>query len=144
MMRSTSQGSGSCNRSHSHGSLERNPNRARSGKVPHWCGCGMRPVLRWSGTEANPERPFFGCPNYNSSGNRWCELFVWANGVEEEDMIGRHETENSIEYWKMNVGWKISAIEAEIRNLKIWNSTLSFFLVLFVVVAIGYALGVRK
>ncbi|QHN97657.1 Zinc finger GRF-type protein [Arachis hypogaea] len=132
MMRSTSQCSGSCNRSHSHGSLDRNPNRARSGKVPHWCGCGMRPVLRWSGTEVNPERPFFGCPNYNTSGNRWCGLFVSTNVV-EEDMTGRRENENSIEYWKMNVGWKISAIEAEIRILKVWN-----------IIAIGYALGVGK
>ncbi|QHO42970.1 Zinc finger GRF-type protein [Arachis hypogaea] len=130
MMRSTSQSSRSCNRSHLHESLGRNLNRVRTGKVPHWYGCGMRPILRWSGTETNPERPFFGCPNYNTSENRWCELFVWTND-EEEDMTERHENENSIEYWKMNVGQKISAIEAEIRILKIWN-----------IVVIGYGLGV--
>ncbi|MED6149000.1 hypothetical protein PIB30_058266 [Stylosanthes scabra] len=65
MLGSSSHVYGSLSRSHSHGSLVRTPNRARSGKVPYWCGCGMRPVLRWSGTEANTERPFFGCPNYN-------------------------------------------------------------------------------
>ncbi|XLR35910.1 hypothetical protein S83_063810, partial [Arachis hypogaea] len=54
-----------------------------------------------------------------TSRNRWCRLFVWANGMEEEDMTGKHETENSIEYWKMNMGWMISAIEAEIRILKV-------------------------
>ncbi|QHO60252.1 Zinc finger GRF-type protein [Arachis hypogaea] len=75
MLKSTSQGSGSCSRSRSHGSVARNPNRARTGKVPHWCNCGMRPVLRWSGTEANSEKPFFRCPNYNTFGKRWCEHF---------------------------------------------------------------------
>ncbi|RYQ96211.1 hypothetical protein Ahy_B08g091855 [Arachis hypogaea] len=31
------------------------------------CGCGSRPVLKWSGTYANLWRPFFGYPNYNIS-----------------------------------------------------------------------------
>ncbi|QHN97259.1 Zinc finger GRF-type protein [Arachis hypogaea] len=62
MTGSTSQDSGKCNRSHSHGSLERNQNRGRAEKIPQWCSCGMRPVLCWSGTEANLERLFFGCP----------------------------------------------------------------------------------
>ncbi|MED6126433.1 hypothetical protein PIB30_078377 [Stylosanthes scabra] len=83
MLGSNSVVSGSCSRSRSHGSLARSPNRARYGKVPYWCGCGMCPVLRWSGTEANPDRLFFGCPNYNTAGKRWCGLFVWAD-VEEE------------------------------------------------------------
>ncbi|QHO08241.1 Zinc finger GRF-type protein [Arachis hypogaea] len=108
-MRSTCQNFESCNRSHSHGSLGKNLNRARSGKV-HWCGCGMRPVLRWSGIETNPERPFFGCPNYNTSRNRWCGLFVWTNGKEEEDMTDRHENKNSIEHWNMNVVVVISYV----------------------------------
>ncbi|MED6199946.1 hypothetical protein PIB30_080588, partial [Stylosanthes scabra] len=49
MLGSSSHVSGSSSRSRSHGSLARTSNRARSGKIPHWCGCGMRPVLRWSG-----------------------------------------------------------------------------------------------
>ncbi|MED6174956.1 hypothetical protein PIB30_073915 [Stylosanthes scabra] len=65
MLGSSSHVSGSSSSSRSHESLAKTPNRARSGKVSQWCGCGMRPVLRWSGTESNPERPFFGCPNYN-------------------------------------------------------------------------------
>ncbi|XLR10612.1 hypothetical protein S83_038550, partial [Arachis hypogaea] len=53
-----------------------------------------------------------------TAGNRWCGIFVWTNDKEEEYMIRRHENKNSIEHWKMNVGWRISAIEAEIRILE--------------------------
>ncbi|MED6143462.1 hypothetical protein PIB30_006414 [Stylosanthes scabra] len=37
--------SGSHSRSRPHGSFANSQDRARSGKVPHWCGCGKRPVL---------------------------------------------------------------------------------------------------
>ncbi|QHN79047.1 F-box protein [Arachis hypogaea] len=61
----------------------KNAHRDRGGKVPHWCGCGLRPILRWSGTDSNSERPFYGCSNYNTTGKKWCGFFKWAD-VEEE------------------------------------------------------------
>ncbi|MED6211152.1 hypothetical protein PIB30_070892 [Stylosanthes scabra] len=57
-------------------STTRTPIRSRATRVSEWGGCGCRPVLRWSGTESNPNKPFYGCPNYNTSGKRWCRLFV--------------------------------------------------------------------
>ncbi|QHN97478.1 Zinc finger GRF-type protein [Arachis hypogaea] len=65
MLGSSSQGSGSSSRSRSHGGWVKNAHRDRGGKVPHWCGCESRAILRWSGTDSNPKRPFYGCPNYN-------------------------------------------------------------------------------
>ncbi|QHO01512.1 Zinc finger GRF-type protein [Arachis hypogaea] len=55
MLRSSNQSSGSSGRSHSHGGWMKNTHGDRGGKVPHWCGCGLRPILRWSGTDSNPE-----------------------------------------------------------------------------------------
>ncbi|QHO13088.1 Zinc finger GRF-type protein [Arachis hypogaea] len=55
MMSSGSQPVVSSARSRSHGASLRNLNGGRLGKIPNWCGCGMRPVLRWSGTNANPD-----------------------------------------------------------------------------------------
>ncbi|MED6116549.1 hypothetical protein PIB30_101300 [Stylosanthes scabra] len=107
----------SCNR-RSNGSFARSPNRSRPRKVPHWCGCGMRPILRWSGMDANPERPFFGCPNYNTAGNRWCGLFVWADCEEENGMIGKFDNQNGTDLWKRNLGWRIDNVEDEIGKLK--------------------------
>ncbi|MED6110942.1 hypothetical protein PIB30_047696 [Stylosanthes scabra] len=117
--------SGNSSRSRSHGSLARSPNQARSGKVRHWCGCGMRPVLRWSGTEANPDRPFFGCPNYNIAGKRWCGLFVWADVEEEECMPGKNEEQYGSEFLKKNLSCRISNIEDLIRKLKRWIGVLT-------------------
>ncbi|MED6107156.1 hypothetical protein PIB30_011424 [Stylosanthes scabra] len=45
MLGSSSLAFGSYSRSRSHGSFARSRNRARSGKVPWWCNCGMRLVL---------------------------------------------------------------------------------------------------
>ncbi|RYR76971.1 hypothetical protein Ahy_A01g001464 [Arachis hypogaea] len=66
------------------GHRTRTQSRSRKFGVPEWCGCGCRPVLRWSGTDSNPNKPFFGCPNYNKSGKRWCRLFVWADIGQDE------------------------------------------------------------
>ncbi|RYR30078.1 hypothetical protein Ahy_B01g054906 [Arachis hypogaea] len=55
--------------------------------LPNRCGCGSGPVLKWLGTEANPGRPFYGCPNYNSVGKRWCGLFMWADKVLDEEEV---------------------------------------------------------
>ena len=49
------------------GHRTRTQSRSRRSGVPEWCGCGCQRVLRWSGTDSNPNKPFFGCPNYNVS-----------------------------------------------------------------------------
>ncbi|RYR26706.1 hypothetical protein Ahy_B02g061007 [Arachis hypogaea] len=46
-------------------STTRTPSRNRASRVPERCGCEKRPVLRWSRTDTHPNKPFFGCPNYN-------------------------------------------------------------------------------
>ncbi|RYR47810.1 hypothetical protein Ahy_A07g033774 [Arachis hypogaea] len=85
-MASASNAVGSSNNPRSFGSIMRRMNKNRNSRLPEWCGCGSRPVLRWSATDSNPERPFVGCPNYNIS-KRWCELFLWVDKIFEEDVI---------------------------------------------------------
>ncbi|MED6135581.1 hypothetical protein PIB30_047844 [Stylosanthes scabra] len=97
--------------SRSQGSWVKTPSRGRVTKVPQWCGCGLRPVLRWSGTEQNPDRPFYGCANYNTFGQRWCGLFVWADGEEDNSMVGRHQFEVKIDQGKMNLWFRVSKLE---------------------------------
>ncbi|MED6220313.1 hypothetical protein PIB30_043671 [Stylosanthes scabra] len=130
----------SCSR-RSHGSFARSPNRSRSGNVPQWYGCGMRPVLRWSGTDANPDRPFFGCPNYNTAGNTWCGMFVWADYEEVDSLTGKKDTQNGTDFWKNNWGRRIANAEDEIRKLKRWNFVLTLIYVVLVFVMIGYIMG---
>ncbi|MED6113852.1 hypothetical protein PIB30_074713 [Stylosanthes scabra] len=104
-------------------STTRTPNRSRANRMPDWCGCGCRPVLRWSGTESNPNKPFFGCPNYNNSGKRWCGLFVWAD-LGGEEMIGREDPIIETDMGKLNLAWRIGKLETEMRTQKLYMSVL--------------------
>ncbi|RYQ85522.1 hypothetical protein Ahy_B10g105091 [Arachis hypogaea] len=124
MIGSSSQGSGSSSRSRSHGTWARTTNRIRAGKVPQWRGCEMRPILRWSGTDANSERSFFVL--LQTIGKRWCRLFVWAD-EEDEAIVGRVDSARDVDHWKMNLSWTIRNLEADVRVLKIWNCVLSLF-----------------
>ncbi|QHO02181.1 Zinc finger GRF-type protein [Arachis hypogaea] len=95
MLGSSSQGSGNSSRTRSHSGWVKNTHRDRGdrgGKVPHWCSCGLRPILWWTGTNSNPERPFYGCSNYNTTGKRWCDFFNWADVEKEEAIVGRNES----------------------------------------------------
>ncbi|QHO21310.1 Zinc finger GRF-type protein [Arachis hypogaea] len=95
MMSSGSQAAVSSARSRSHGAFMKNLNGGRLGKISDWCGCGIRPVLRWFGTNANPERPFYGCLNYNNFGRMWCSFFMWTNGEEEQSLVGKTQPTSS-------------------------------------------------
>ncbi|QHN88799.1 Zinc finger GRF-type protein [Arachis hypogaea] len=71
-MASASNAAGSSNNPRSFGSIMRRMNRNRDTRLPEWCACGSRLVLRWSMTDSNPRRPFVGCPNYNVRGSVGC------------------------------------------------------------------------
>ncbi|QHO00882.1 Zinc finger GRF-type protein [Arachis hypogaea] len=96
MLGSSSQDSGSSSRACLHSGWVKNAHRDRGGKIPHWCGCGLRPILRWSETDSNPKRPFYGYSNYNTTGKRWCDFFKWADVEEEEVIVGRNESSSGI------------------------------------------------
>ncbi|RYR40154.1 hypothetical protein Ahy_A09g045838 [Arachis hypogaea] len=110
-MASTSNAAGSSNNPRSFESIMRRMKRNREARLPEWCACGSRPVLRWSGTDFNPGRPFLGCPNYNVSiitvGNKWCGLFLWVDKVLEDVMPCDDRTRYSVddEEWKMKMAW---------------------------------------
>ncbi|MED6173210.1 hypothetical protein PIB30_057145 [Stylosanthes scabra] len=101
-------------------STTRTPNRSRATRVPDWCGWGGGPVLRWSGIESNPNKPFFGCLNYNMSTffKIWCELFVWANRGKE--MIGKEDPTMKTNIGKLNLAWRIGKLETEMRTQKLY------------------------
>ncbi|RYR37541.1 hypothetical protein Ahy_A09g042417 [Arachis hypogaea] len=90
----------------------RSSSGSKASGVPQWYGCGCRPTLRWSTTEANPNKPFFGCPNYNINGKRWCGLFVWAD-IGEEDLREKVISTVDGDQVRVDLAWKIGKIEAE-------------------------------
>ncbi|RYR55350.1 hypothetical protein Ahy_A06g030586 [Arachis hypogaea] len=54
--------------------ITRTPNRSRRSGLLEWCSYDCRPIFKWSGVDSNPNKQFYSCPNYNTSGKRWCEL----------------------------------------------------------------------
>ncbi|RYR65123.1 hypothetical protein Ahy_A03g011109 [Arachis hypogaea] len=126
MIGSSSKSVGSSSNQRSNGGWR--TTRSREELFPEWCGCGFRPVLRWSGTYVNPGRLFFGCPNYNVK--CWqevvCGLFVWANEFYKEgESRGRVVPKNeNDEEWRMNFAWKIGSLESDVRALKLGGTLL--------------------
>ncbi|QHO31741.1 Zinc finger GRF-type protein [Arachis hypogaea] len=59
--------SGRSNRSSATRNWKKNNVHSQRLAVSEWCGCGCRPILRWSRTKTHPNKLFFGCPNYNLS-----------------------------------------------------------------------------
>ncbi|RYQ86403.1 hypothetical protein Ahy_B10g106074 [Arachis hypogaea] len=116
----------------------RSSSRSRASGVPQWCGCGCRPILRWSTTEANPNKSFFGCPNYNINGKRWCGLFVWAD-IGEEDLRGKVISTVDGDQVRVDLTWRIGKIEAEVRTQKMYILVLA----LFIVFVVGFMLVVK-
>ncbi|RYQ94161.1 hypothetical protein Ahy_B08g089042 [Arachis hypogaea] len=95
-------------------SNSRSSSRSRASGVLQWCGCGCRPVLRWSTTEANPNNPFFGCPNYNVNAN-----------IGEEDLRGRVMSTMDGDQVRVDLAWRIGKIEAESTAINSGHKTKS-------------------
>ncbi|QHN98248.1 Zinc finger GRF-type protein [Arachis hypogaea] len=116
-----STGGGSSVRFPSSWNRSRTQTKSRRSAPPEWCGCGCRPVLRWSGTDSNPNKPFYGCPNYNTSGKRWCGLFVWADSVNEEQV---EKSESCGDEVKINVDWRLRRLEEDVQMQKVMTQLL--------------------
>ncbi|MED6174415.1 hypothetical protein PIB30_068752 [Stylosanthes scabra] len=108
-------------------STTRTPSRSRATGVPEWCGCGCRPVLRWLGTKSNPNKPFFGCPNYNWKEVVW--VVLWAD-VGGEEMFGKEDLTMDIDQGKLNLAWRMEKLEAELRTLKLYIVVLMLVVIL--------------
>ncbi|RYQ88459.1 hypothetical protein Ahy_B09g095637 [Arachis hypogaea] len=131
-------GAGSSISSPSNGHRTRTQSRSKRSGVPEWCGCCCRPVLRWSRTDSNPNKPNFGCPNYNTSGKRWCGFFVWAD-TRQDEPIEKPESYGDNHEVKMNFDWRLGRLEEDVRNKKLVNQLLELAMsVLVVLMAILY------
>ncbi|RYR43510.1 hypothetical protein Ahy_A08g039910 [Arachis hypogaea] len=86
-MANASNAVGNSNNPRSNGSIASRMTRNRYSHLPDWCGCESRPVLQWLGTDTNSRRLLFGCPNYNTIGKKWYELFLWVDKIQEEHVI---------------------------------------------------------
>ncbi|KAF4370809.1 hypothetical protein F8388_011792 [Cannabis sativa] len=54
------------------------------------CSCGFESVIRTSRTVDNPNRKFYGCPNYKNKLDRGCNFIMWieASGRRSRNDLG--------------------------------------------------------
>ncbi|RYR19072.1 hypothetical protein Ahy_B03g063751 [Arachis hypogaea] len=122
MMGSGSGGSGGGFPSHSHSSYT-SSSAMRRIRQNHeeTCFCGLKTLIKKSGTSKNPDRLFHTCARHQK-GNH-CNFFKW---VEENENIAvaegsrgvpEIEGELDIDYedWKVKLAWRIGSLEAEVR-----------------------------
>ncbi|RYR50561.1 hypothetical protein Ahy_A07g037180 [Arachis hypogaea] len=85
------------------------------------CFCGLKTLIKKSGTSKNLDRLFHTCARYRK-GNH-CNFFKWVE--ENEDVavaegsrgVPEMEGELDIDYedWKVKLAWRIGCLEAEVR-----------------------------
>ncbi|RYR68596.1 hypothetical protein Ahy_A03g015073 [Arachis hypogaea] len=109
MMGGGSTVGGSSVRSPSSWNRSRTQTKSRRLVPPEWCGCGCRPVLRWSGTDSNLNKPFYGCPNYN------------VDSVNEEQV---EKSESCGDEVKINVDWRLRRLEEDVQMQKVMTQLL--------------------
>ncbi|RYR36969.1 hypothetical protein Ahy_A09g041905 [Arachis hypogaea] len=109
MMGGGSTAGGSSVRSPSSWNQTRTQTKSRRSASPEWCGCGCRPVLRWSGTDLNPNKPFYGCPNYN------------VDSVNEEQV---EKSESCGDEVKINFDWRLRRLEEDVQMQKVITQLL--------------------
>ncbi|RYR28212.1 hypothetical protein Ahy_B01g052330 [Arachis hypogaea] len=100
---------GSSVRSPSSWNRSRTQTKSKRSALPEWCGCGCRPVLRWSSTDSNPNKPFYGCHNNN------------VDSVNEEQV---EKSESCGDEVKINVDWRLRRLEEDVQMQKVMTQLL--------------------
>ncbi|RYR51514.1 hypothetical protein Ahy_A06g026535 [Arachis hypogaea] len=88
--------------------------------------CGLKTLIKKSGTAENPNRLFHACPRYRKGSH--CNYFKWVDDDDFEavDVCGTKkdvgtdmEVEGDYDEWRVKVAWKLGSLEVEVRALKL-------------------------
>ncbi|RYR71796.1 hypothetical protein Ahy_A02g006017 [Arachis hypogaea] len=100
------------------------------------CFCGLKIVIKKSGTIKNPNRLFHACPRYRKGSH--CNYFRWAEDDKYEGLDGPKgnvktdaEMESDVVVLNHNLSWRMMSLEAEVRALRM---QLYFGLIIVIVV----------
>ncbi|RYQ85674.1 hypothetical protein Ahy_B10g105256 [Arachis hypogaea] len=105
------------------------------------CFCGLKVVIKKSGTAENPDRLFYACSRYQK-GNH-CNYFKWVDGDDcevvveagaKEDSKTELQVESEYAEWRVKEAWRMGSLEAEVRYLKL------LVIFLFVIVMINVSI----
>ncbi|XP_020960701.1 uncharacterized protein LOC110269739 [Arachis ipaensis] len=86
------------------------------------CFCGLKTVIKKSGTRENPDRLFHACPRYRKGSH--CNYFRWAEDDDYEGLenLGEVKTDAQMEsdaaLLNHNISWRMMTVEAEVKALR--------------------------
>ncbi|KAF4400228.1 hypothetical protein G4B88_019437 [Cannabis sativa] len=72
------------------------------------CGCGFESIICTSRTVDNPNRKFYGCPNYKNELNRGCNFIMW---IEASGRRSRNDFSDLLR--------RLDEIEANVKQLEL-------------------------
>ncbi|XP_057761095.1 uncharacterized protein LOC130981525 [Arachis stenosperma] len=99
------------------------------------CFCGLKTVIKKSGTRENLDRLFHACPRYRKGSH--CNYFRWAEDDDYEGLenLGKVKTDAQMEsdaaLLNHNISWRMMTLEAEVKALRM---QLYFGLIVVIVV----------
>ncbi|RYQ96576.1 hypothetical protein Ahy_B08g092375 [Arachis hypogaea] len=126
MMGGGSTAGGSSVHSPSSWNRTRTPSKSIRLGLPKWCSCGYWPILRWSGTDSNPNKPFYDSPNYNADS-------------ENDEHVDKSESSGDDYQVKVNFDWRLWRLEEDVRMQKVITQLLVLVVsVLIVLIVILY------
>ncbi|RYR51685.1 hypothetical protein Ahy_A06g026661 [Arachis hypogaea] len=105
------------------------------------CFCGLKTVIKKSGTAKNSNRLFHTCPKYRKSSHY--NYFKWVDDDDYQavDVCGTKkdagtdmEVESDYDEWRVKVAWKLGSLKIKVRALKL------LMIFMFGVVVIFYCL----
>ncbi|RYR72809.1 hypothetical protein Ahy_A02g007019 [Arachis hypogaea] len=100
------------------------------------CFCGLKTVIKKSGTIENPDRLFNACPRCRKGSH--CNHFRWVEDDEYKGLDGAKgdvktdaEIESDVVVLNHNLSWRMMSLEAEVKALRM---QLYFGLIVVIVV----------
>ncbi|RYQ89188.1 hypothetical protein Ahy_B09g095963 isoform B [Arachis hypogaea] len=106
--------------------------RTRRKTYEESCLCGLKIVIKKSGTAENPNRLFHACPRY-----WWVDDDDYqrvAEGGTKKDYGTDLQVESDYDEWRLKVVWRLGSLEAKVKALKL------LIIFMFVVVVINVIL----
>ncbi|QHN94407.1 uncharacterized protein LOC110265162 [Arachis ipaensis] len=91
------------------------------------CNCGIHAILFLSSTQSNPNRLFFGCPNFKTAESH-CKYFLWLDEyvsqfeeeqINDDSLYGRNPKQNHLLDTTISLEEKVTKLEDRVSGLEL-------------------------
>ncbi|QHN86725.1 uncharacterized protein DS421_16g548700 [Arachis hypogaea] len=88
------------------------------------CNCGIHAILFMSSTQSNPNRLFFGCPNFKTAESH-CKYFLWLDEyvllfeeeqINDDSLYGQNPKQNHLLDAAVSMEKKLTKLEDKVSS----------------------------